>query len=440
MQNLKRILPLKSFRLKVIVIFLLVVFAAILLWLGGFFDINNSKPTTVIESLDEETKDGSTRINIDVLAERCDRDIDSILFNFGIKKEWINTVYPSGKSQTVNQEKPDKEKKVKKETANVKWFSKNVSIPKDLTTAEINLDLTTYINYLGLDAAVNEDIKTTAINFALYSPIDTSRGGSLPLAKINITPTDKIKRDAGSLVLIINQINDFKKEQLENILNLVSEFSFIFPRNPEEIELQNKLIQMKKDVLVNLTIGAIDNYDADFRIGMDEKEVKQRVKSINSDFPSVKTAIISKINPQVPNDIIFRVVTEEFLNNGIKAFRDTILTKLLSKDEEDSDSKIQLIVSRLKDKASLAGKVIAVLTLSNDEFLSFLDEVQSLKKRGYKFYTLTEYIEKEKLREKKEREKREKEAKEKEMKKDVKKDIKKEVKKETKTVKDKKKK
>jgi len=420
----------------------LIILAVTFLWFGGFFNKSDSNPTTVIESLNQETNNGSNNINIDVLAERCDRDIDSILYNFGIKKEWVSTVYTSGKSQNVNQDKSVKQQKIKKENPNVKWFSKDVIIPKDLTTAEINLDLATYINFLGLDAVVNEDIRTTAINFAIYAPSDTSRDNSVPLAKINITPTDKIKREAGSLILIINRINDFKKEQLENILNTVNEFSFIFPRNPEEIELQNKLIQMKKDVLVNLTIGADDNYDADFRIGMDEKEVKQKVKSINSDFPSVKTAIISKINPQVPNDIIFRIVTEEFQKNGIKAFRDTILTKLLSKDEEDSDNKIQIIVSRIKDKALLAGKVIAELSFSNDEFISFLNEVQNLKKRGYKFYTLTEYTVREKQKE--EKEKIEAEAKEKELKKEIKKDAKKKIEKkkstQTKTSKEKKKK
>lgn len=442
MQKLKQIFSFKSFRGKVLIAALLVVFTLTLFWLGGFFSKTDTGQTTFIESLDKGSKDGKNNVNIDILAGKCDRDIDSILFNFGIKKEWINTVYKYEKNQLTEQEKSAKEQKVKKENTNVRWFSKDVAIPKDLTTAEINLDLTTYVNFLGLDAVVNEDIRTTAINYAIYSPSDTNRSSSLPLVKINITPADKIKRDAGSLILIINQINDFKSKELENILNSVNEFSFIFPRNPEEIELQNKLLQMKKDVIVNLTIGANDNYEADFRIDMEEKEIKQKVKSINSDFPSVKTAIISKINPQVPNDIIFRIVTEEFQKNGLKTFRDTILTKLISKDEEDSDNKIQLILSRLKEKASLMGKVISVLTLSNDEFLSFLDEVQTLKKRGYKFYTLTEFIGRERQRE--DKIKIEAKAKEKEVKKEVKKDTKKKAEKkkpvQKKTGKDKKKK
>lgn len=428
MLNLKRNLVFKSFRFRIGVLVLLAVLVVLLLWGIGFFNKNESNNTTITDTLKHEEKDESKNININVLADRCDRDIDSILSNFGIKKEWITTSYPADKTPPVKQDKSIKQPKLKKESVSVKWFQKDVSIPKDLTTAEINLDLTTYINFLGLDAAVNEDIRTTSINFVIYGPADTSRDNSTPLVKINIYPTDKIKRDAGSLVLIISQISDFKKEQLENILNTVNEFSFIFPRNPEEIELQNKLIQLKKDVLVNLTVGTNDNYDADFRIGMDDKELKQKVKSINSDFPSIKTGILSKINAQVPNDMTFRLITEEFLKNGIKIFRDTLLTKLLNKDEEDSDNKVQLIINRIKDKASLAGKVIAILNFSNEEFLSFLDEVQNLKKRGYKFYTLSQYINREQQREEKEK----KEAEEKEKKKEVKKEIKKETKKTTK--------
>ena len=213
-------------------------------------------------------------------------------------------------------------------------------------------------------------------------------------------------------------------DELEKILNTSNEFSYIFPRNPEEIELQNKLIQMKKDVLVNLTVGTNDNFDADFRIGMEDKDLKQRVKSIASDFPSVKTAVLSKINNQVPNDPAFSIISDEFRRNGIKVYLDTMITKLLSKDEEDSDNKIKLIVNRLKEKAAKTGKVISILNLSNDEFVDFYDEVQNLKKLGYKFYTLTRFSAKEKERLDKEKEKKEeelkKQAKEKQTKKNVK--------------------
>lgn len=348
---------------------------------------SGSNPT----NLQQENEIGSN-IDYGILANRCNREIDSVLYNFGIKKEWITTASKKGSSSA-------------------KWFVKDVKIPHDLTTAEINLDLSTYVKSIGLKESVREDIRTTAITFIIDAPQDTAGENALPLAIINITPVKDIKRDAGTLVLIINQISNFDKDELENILNISNEFSYIFPRNPEEIELQNKLIQMKKDVLVNLTVGANDNFDADFRIGMEEKDLKQRVKSIASDFPSIKSAILSKISKEVPNDPVFGLIINEFRKNGIYVYRDTILTKLLNSTEEDSDNKVKLIVDRLKEKASHSGNVIAVLNLSNDEFVDFYSKTQNLKKLGFKFYTFSHFIDREQERIEKEKEKKEEELK-----------------------------
>lgn len=429
MLNLKRNLLFKSFRFRIILIAVLILFAGGIFILSKILLKNHSVNTDsgLQNRLNEQKTDNNTNIDINVLSGRCDRDIDSIFYNFGIKKEWITTQYSGDKTSLQKTDKQTKPPASKKEAPNVKWFSKTVLIPKDLTTAQINLDLTSYVSNLALPFRVDEDIRTTAIYFKIDSPGDTSSGG-IPLASINIIPNDKIKRDGGILVLIINQISNFKKEQLENILNTANEFSFIFPRNPEEIELQNKLLQLKKDVLVNLTVGTSDNYDADFRIGMDDKDLKQKVKSIASDFPSVRTAVLSKINPQVPNDLVFNLISDELRKNGIKAFRDSILTKPLSKEEEDSDNKIQLLTSRLEDKSVRAGSVIAILNLSNDDFLNFYADVQNLKKRGFKFYSFTAYMDR--LQQKEEKENKQKEA---DSKKDIKKkDTKKETKKDTK--------
>ena len=438
MLKLKRISLFKSFRAKIIVISALIFIAAAIFLLPKILSKKNTSVTDkqFIEELNEEKTGNNTNVNLNVLSGRCDHDIDSILSNFGIRKEWIITVQAGEKTAPLKQ---DKSSKPKKDSPPVKWFTKTVTIPKDLTTAEINMDLTSYVEYLGLDFWVDEDIRTTAINFKIDSPGDTA-SDKIPLANVNIVPTDKIKRDGGMLVLIVNQISNFKKEQLENILNTASEFSFIFPRNPEEIELQNKLLQLKKDVLVNLTVGTSDNYDADFRIGMDDKEIKQRVKSITSDFPAVKTAILSKINSQVPNDMVFNLVTDEFKRNGVKAYRDSILTKPLTKDEEDSDNKIQLLVQRLQDKSVRAGSVIAILNLSNDDFVNFYSEVQNLKKRGFKFYSFSAYMdrlektdaEKQKKDDEQKKETKKEPPKKKEVKKETKKDTKKTAPKDTK--------
>lgn len=433
MLNLKRNSLLKTFRFRIILIIVLVFLAGGIFLLSKFliknYNSNTDRHTQI--SLNDEKTEGNTSIDLNVLSGRCDKDIDSIFYNFGIKKEWITTLYAGEKTPVQKTDKQTKQPAPKKDVARTKWFSKTVMIPKDLTTAEVNLDLTSYVRNLALPFRVDEDIRTTAIYFKIDPPGDTS-AGMTPLASINIIPNDKIKRDGGILVLIINQISNFKKEQLENILNTASEFSFIFPRNPEEIELQNKLLQLKKDVLVNLTVGASDNYDADFRIGMDDKDLKQKVKSIASDFPTVKTAILSKINPQVPNDLVFNLISDELKKNGIKTYRDSILTKPLSKEEEDSDNKIQLLTDRLEDRSVRAGSVIAVLNLSNDDFLNFYNDVQNLKKRGFKFYSFTAYMDRLEKKEEKEDQQKQADTKKETKKQDTKKEIKKDTKKTTK--------
>jgi hypothetical protein len=392
LQKLKRNSLFKSFRFRVIAISILAAALIVLSFVTGVF--KKSENNTPTEQISHKKTNNNTAPNLDILAKRCDEDIDSILFNFGLKKEWIKTIYTQEEEQTSKQHRQG--------APRAGWFVKDVSIPKDLTTAEVNLDLSSYVNYSGLKVTVKEDIRTTAISLTINAPNDTLPN-ILPLAKINITPTDKIKREPGTLVLIINQTNDFKKETIENILNISNEFSFIFPRNPEEIELQNKLVQMKKDVLINLTIGTAENVDADFRIGMDDKDVKQRVKSIVSDFPSIKSVILSKVNSSVPNDAIFSLASGELRKNGINAYHDTMLTELLSKKEQDSDNKIQLIINRLKEKTAISGKVISILNLSGDEFPDFYNSVQGLKKRGYEFYTLTQYLNREEDRFQKEK-------------------------------------
>lgn len=362
-----------------------------------------------------------TNINYNILAERCNREIDSVLYNFGIKKEWITTTY-SNKVLGSSEHKQSSNKS-KKGSSSVRWFVKDVKIPRDLTTAEVNLDLSTYVNSIGLNESVRENIKTTAITFIIDAPSDTVGENILPLAIINITPKKDIKRDAGTLVLIINQISNFDKDELENILNISNEFSYIFPRNPEEIDLQNKLIQMNKDVLVNLTVGSNNNFDADFRIGMEEKNLKQKVKSIASDFPSIRTAILSKISKEVPDDPVFGLIINEFRKNGIHVYSDTILAKLLSNTEEESENKVKIIVDNLKVKAAYAGYIISVLNFSNDEFVNFYSEVQNLKKLGFKFYTFSRFIEKEqeRLEKVKKDEELKNQIKEKQTKKDIKK-------------------
>lgn len=132
----------------------------------------------------QRPNDLTLKISYEELKPKIDRDIDSIFYNFGIKKEWITTSYPQDKLQ-----------KQKRDNPNVLWFVKNVLIPKEVSSVQINLDLTSYVNYMGLKDSVFEDIKTTDLVINLTTPEDTSSSQSgVPLAKILINHSEKAVR------------------------------------------------------------------------------------------------------------------------------------------------------------------------------------------------------------------------------------------------------
>jgi hypothetical protein len=324
------------------------------------------------------------KITYDELRPKIDRDIDSIFYNFGMKKEWITTTYPQDKLQ-----------KQKRDNPNVQWFVKYILIPKEVSSAQINLDLTSYVNYMGLRDSVFEDIKTADLVMYLTTPEDTSSSQSgMPLAKILINHSEKVVRESCTFVIVLNISRYRHDPNVDYLLTNSNEFSYIFPRNPDEIEFQNKLIQLKKDIILNLFIGKNDNIDADFNTGMDDKEIRQKARSIILDYPNIRTYYLTRIDSALQLGTIYSSIGSEFQKYSGIIIPDSLITRLLSKSEEDSKHKLELIIDRLKSKIGTVSKVITFLTIPNDELLNFYDEVMNLKKLGCKFYTYNQYVDK----------------------------------------------
>jgi hypothetical protein len=383
LSNLKHKTLLKSFRFRLLIVFLLIVLAVLFYFLRT--RSNDSQLTGVFQ-----TKSENSQIHADLglLKLHLSQGIDSILFSFGIKKEWINT-------SPASQEPGRTTGKKVKEPTNVQWFEKNVLIPKDLTTAEVNLDISQYIESIGLITRVTEDIKTTSVNISIYDPLDsTSLKNILPLAGISVSHGAKIKRDGGIIVLILKGIGEYKHSDAAELLSTADEFSYIFPRSTDEIDLQNKLLQMKKDVVMQLTVGNPDNPEADFRIEQNDKEIKQRVKSINSDFPAIKNMILTKHEPSVHYLKLYPFLKSEFKKYNVTLFADTIITPLLAIQEEDSKDKINIMADKMRSLA-FSGKLISIIAVSYDEFKQLYEQIFVLKKLGYKFYTFSNLIERE---------------------------------------------
>jgi len=300
-----------------------------------------------------------------------DITIDSILYTFGIKKEWITT---------------EKNQIQKKTLTKASWFSKIVLIPKEIASAEINLDISTYLVEAGLSTRVNEEIITKDITIYINDP-DTLK--TLPAAVVQIIHSEKVKRSGGTVAIILDKISDFDDDALNKYILTKNEFSYIFPRNLDDINIQHKLLQRKKDIVINLTIGGTDNYEADFNTALDEKAIRERVRSFNADFSTINKVMLTKSFSDASLNQLQKKITAELAKYNIAVINDTMLTPAYKSSEKD---KIGTFFNTLIQKAELNKNIIVVYPIEKSEFTDFYNRVLTLKKLGHKFFNLTEFF------------------------------------------------
>ena len=347
---------------QLITLIILILFSGILFFIfitkNNKDDNNTFHDKDTVNSFNNKIKNPETSLN---------NSIDSILFTFGIKKDWIST-------DTGNTQKK------------AGWFVKSVSIPKDLTSVEINLDISSYLNESGLACRVTEDILSKDITILVSDP-DTAK--KLPAALIQVTHSEKVKREAGTIAVIIDKINEFSPEDLDRLILKKNEFSYIFPRNLDDIEIQHKLLQYKKDIVINMSIGSRENYEADFNTEMDEKSIHDKVKSFNADYPSINKVLLTKIINNAALITVQNKITAEFVKYNVTVINDSMLTSAYKSGEKDI---LGYFFGNIVQKAGLAKYAIAVLPLEKAEFDDFYKRIVVLKKLGYKFLNLTEYF------------------------------------------------
>lgn len=366
----------KSFRGKLLIIAALVV-TAILVLITQFWLKKSDDTTTGTIETSEKTED-KLKPDLTTLKQSLDKNIDSLFGAFGIKKEWISTQYNA-----------HNDKNVKNSTKDADWFVKTVQIPRELSSIEVNLDLSSIINSAGLESSTSEDIASKDITITVLNP-DTIES-KLPVAKINVIHSDKISRESAAFCFIINGVGDYTEEEIDKLVMNKPEFSYVFPKNLDDINIQNRLLTHKKDLMINLTIGGKDNYDTDFNTSLDEKGIREKVKSFTSDFSSVKNVILTRTENDIPSTVV-NSIADEFIKYNINVLKDSAVTRLLTTAEEESNDKISVLFNNLRTKSALTKSIVVIIRLEPDEIEKFYNEVLILKKLGYKFMNYSEFI------------------------------------------------
>ncbi len=377
----------KSEKIKILLIVSLLIFASILVFVRG---CSNKEAEKIIKEKEEKAE--TKQLPAEELKKIIPPQIDSILYQYGINPEWIKNV-----SDNPSQEKPKKEKTKKPEKQPPKpvvkpsmktdnlWFMKEITIPKDIPFAELNLEIVNLMNGYKLSSTSFEDPKTYNQLFNIYYTADTSKK---VVAKINFVYSDKIKRETADICIVLDKVESYSPSFLEKVLASGEKYSVMLPDDINKLDLQTLVLESKKDYLVKADIGTQDDIEAEFRSDMKEKDWRTKVRTICYEFDKAGGVILR--NPRFQHKMEMELL-DEFSKFPLKAYRDTILTKYNS--SEKSKKKIydlfSLILSRAKNGVT---SQIYVVNFTEEDYQNYMAGLHIIKKRGYKFFTFSDIM------------------------------------------------
>jgi len=375
----------KNIKIKIIVTLLLFLIMILLVFLYV-------RPSG--ESSANYTTDNKKRslINENELKKKFLSAIDSLLFQFGIKKEWIES-YPS--TGTEKQKKPAADKKNKDKNKTIKfqdsdlWFNKKVTVPLDLSVAEVNIDINNYLKENNSLLSASEDPK----KFSVISDVYLSENSENKLiGKITFVQLKELKRNTSEICIVLENLDLLSEQDLGKILSSPEKFTVVMPYDIEKSDIQSKIFDSRKDYLLIFETGSEKDVDADFRSDMKSGECKSKIKSICNEYGK-SSALVLSARRSIPN--FENEIKEEFSRYNIKLYLDTIFVKFESK--EKPSRKITDLIYDINVKTNKGYKTIYYLVkFSADDLAEFSSQINILKKRGFRFRVFSDIIKKQK--------------------------------------------
>jgi len=329
------------------------------------------------------------------LKKKIPAAVDSILYQFGIKKEWVKSSI-EGTSPPVSLQKQDKlnkapdKKSQKKDSPNLKvMFTKEISVPYDLSIAEVNIDINNYLGGLNCELSASEDAKSGNVRTEIYSNQDSLKK---LIGILTYMPLKDLKRDAAEICIVLGKIEDLPAQDIDAVLSSSEKFSIVMPYDIEKSDIQAKVFDSRKDFLLNLNIGSEKDVEADFRADMKPGEWKSKIKNLSSEFNRASGVVLTCLRniPGFDNE-----VREEFLKYTKNIYSDTIFIKFDTKDKPAQ--KISQLLNNIIQKNSKGyKKLFYLVNFSFEDLNEYSKQVYSLKKKGFRFRTFADIIKKQK--------------------------------------------
>lgn len=314
-----------------------------------------------------QTQNSELRV-VPLSKDKLAYDIDSILYSFGINKEWIKEKTFKGKDTKSSNEQF--------------LISKEVKIPADLLTIDLNYEITDYLRNNNFRNNVVEDPKTKNLVMNIISAADSAEK-EVGILKFNYN--DSVKRNTADICLVLDSIDEYILIDLESMLNSNQEYSVILPLRNDKADYQSKIIELKKDYLMKFSVGNEDDIDADFKNDMKESTLKSRIRSLSINFPAVTGIILTGNNN---NQEFYKTVKEEFTKNNLMVYPDSMFSAYRSGDSKVTNL-FEDIISETKNGKNF---LFYDVNFNPEEFEAYDREVYSLKKSGYRFFNFKDLM------------------------------------------------
>jgi hypothetical protein len=341
---------------KIILIALLSVFAVTLF----YFYVSSDDKINV--------KENTENINIVSSKDMILADIDSILYSFGIRKDWIREAAIREKDQ--------------KKTIDELTFNKEVRIPQDLPTVDLNYEITNYFRKYLDEIKVTEDPRTKNITMNILNMTDTIKK---LVGIIKFVYSDTLKRNAADIALVLDSLDLYSLKEVGEILSSTQAFSVVLPMRNDKADYQAKIIELNRDYLLKLSVGDEDDIEADFKEGMKESIRSSKIKSLSLNFQNVSGVIL--IN-KTTNLEFFIAVKNDFIKNNIKIYDESVFGKFRTGENA--------VVSMFEDiitEAKGGNKALFYdVNFDPEEFASYDRQLYNMKKLGYRFYNFRDLM------------------------------------------------
>ncbi len=258
---------------------------------------------------------------------------------------------------------------------------KEISIPTNISTAEILFDFQNFLIPYNIEVVSNENIDSGKV-FSEIVDIDDSRK---ILAKTKFVRNPLLKRDEIDLCIVLKNVEQYTLEEISQILNYSSYYTVFLPRNLNRIDLQAEIINSRKEYIIYFDIGDYEDYEADFRKSQD---IGYKINNICNHYQKDKALILS--NPKKLYDFEKEIITNLSYCRG-NIFSDTLLIDLNLKATGENrylefEEKLTKLSKSMKEKKAF------IIDVLYSEFEYFMNSLRKLEKKGYRFNSFLNYF------------------------------------------------